>query len=398
MRSIYLALSLLTINLFLLSGCKQSSGDSSDTHEHDHDHEAPAPGEIVLSEAQVQMAGIVLGRVSRQSIAEGITANGFTTVPPQRKASVSTPLGGLVQSILIKEGGAVRKGQVLAVLENLEWISLQQQYLEDRAQLGYTEQELQRQQTLSEGQAGALKSLQKAEADQRALKARVAATESKLKLLGIDQAALDRGEIANAMQVKAPISGHILSIHVNIGSFVNANEPLFEIVNADDIHLDLGVYERDLPRVRIGQQVRFQLVNQPGPPLMAEIFSIGKALDPQTRTADAHCHILTGGGQLLPGMPVRATIQLSPEKTEALPREAIVREGEQEYIFVLLRKSEAGWAFRKVALRSSGSDEHYAAITTAEQLPPDAEIAVKGAYFISAQGRVEEAGQDHDHG
>ena len=76
--------------------------------------------------------------------------NGTLEIPPERLATVTLTMGGVVRTLSLLPGSYVSQGTLLATLENPEFIQLQQTYLESRAQLGFLEAEYKRQQALSQ--------------------------------------------------------------------------------------------------------------------------------------------------------------------------------------------------------------------------------------------------------
>ncbi len=197
---------------------------------------AKKSNEVVLSDEQFKSIKIQLGSVESRSLSGSIKANGMLDVPPQNLVSISAPLGGFVKSTEFLQGMHVKKGQVVVVLEHPDYIQLQQDYLDNRNQLEYLEQEYNRQLDLSKENVNALKTLQQSKSAYQSTKARVEGLKAKLKLVNINPADIESGEIKSSVNVISPIAGFISQVNVNIGMHVNPTDIMFRIVDTDHVH------------------------------------------------------------------------------------------------------------------------------------------------------------------
>ena len=184
--------------------------EQTETHAH-------AEETVELTEAQARTIGLQTAGVQNRSLSGVIKANGMLDVPPQQMVSVSTPYGGILRNTQLLEGYWVKKGQVIAEMEHPDYIQLQQDSLEAKAQFAFLEQELARQQELSRENVTARKTLQKTEAEHKALKVRIEGLRQKLILMNISVAQLEKGAILRAIPVVAPISGYVTRVNANIG-------------------------------------------------------------------------------------------------------------------------------------------------------------------------------------
>lgn len=160
-----------------------------------------------------------------------VSFNGTMVIPPQRMATVSLTMGGVVKSTSLLPGESVGKGTVLATLENPEFIALQQTYLDSHAQTEYLEAEYRRQKALSAEQAASQKKFQQSKADYLSMKSRMEAAAAQLELLGVSPSTLLDGGIRPYLQVKAPIAGYVADVEMNVGKYMNAGDALCEIVD-----------------------------------------------------------------------------------------------------------------------------------------------------------------------
>lgn len=344
---------------------------------------------VELSDAQIAAVNIELAPIGQKNITATVKVNGTLEVPAQNKASVTSLYSGTIRTIDVHPGSAVRKGQVIATIANTEISGIQQQLISVTAQLRLAELEEARQRELVAGNAAPLKNLQRATAELSSMRAQRAALAKQLSTLGISASSVSTGNISSTLTVTAPISGTISDIHGMIGSRVDASTPLAEIVNNSQLHLDLFVFEKDLPRVRPGQIIHFTLTNSPGKEHDARIFSIGTAFANETKSIPVHAEVMGDKTGLIEGMSVTAIISIGSNTSPAVPTESIVTSGGKDYIFVQREKTENGsdgsMSFERVEIARGTSDLGYTEIVTVGELPPGAQIVVRGAFFVLAK-------------
>lgn len=384
---------------------------ADETAEH-HSESESGPKEVVLNEAQYKAAGIVLGSTESKNLSEVINANGYTKLPPQNQADVSVFISGLVQDIFVTEGQFVRKGQTLAMIESLEFTKLQEAFLSSESNLELLGAEYERQKTLQEENVNSKKTLQRAKAEYEIEKARHASLQTQMRTLKMN----GRSKATSTIPVTAPISGYITEVNVRIGTNATPGEPLFSMVDNSKMHVDLLVYEKDLQKVKPGQSVHFILTNQDNTEITGKIFSIGKAFENETKSVAVHADILNDKQILIPGMYVNALIDIGNNAVQALPAEAVVRADGREFIFVL-ETEEAGdhedqdhaadhdhkeaagesFHFQRIEVKTGTAQLGYVQVTMLQPVAEQAQIVLKGAYYIQSHLLKSEGGGGHAH-
>ena len=246
-----------------------------------------------------------------------VSFNGTMVIPPQRMATVSLTMGGVIKSTSLLPGEPVRQGSVLATLENPDFITLQQTYLDSHAQAEFLEAEYLRQQALSAEQAASQKKLQQSKADYLSMKSRVEAAAAQLKLLEVEPEVLLKEGIQPSLQIKAPISGYVADVKMNVGKYMNVGDALCEIVDKSRTLLRLTTYEKDLADMKVGNPVQFRVNGMGKIVFKATLISIGQKVDEDTRSVEVYARVDTVDSQFRPGMYVTARImkeQASAEK------------------------------------------------------------------------------------
>lgn len=288
---------------------------------------------VVLTDAQVKNAGITTAYLTQTEIRSVIKANGKIDVPPQNMVSVSFPLGGYLKSTKLLHGMHVSKGEVIAVMEDQQYIQLQQDYLTAQARQGYLQNEYERQQQLNKTKASSDKAFQQAETDYKMNNILLRSLEQKLQLIGINTEGLSETNISRTISVRSPIDGYVSDVKANIGKYVTPSDVLFELVNPQDIHLALTIFEKDVNSLHIGQKLVAYTNNKPELKYPCEIILIGKDVSPE-RTILVHCHFDKYDHTLVPGMYMNADIEVQSTKAFTAPEDAIVRHGDKQFIFI----------------------------------------------------------------
>lgn len=288
---------------------------------------------LQLTEEEEKSSGLSVVRPHKQTISRLLKLNGKIEVPPQNILSMSVPLGGFVRDIQLLPGMQVKKGELLAVIEDQAYVQLQQDYLTAKAQLQKAEAEYKRQSSLSASQASSEKALQAAEADYQTLKVTVSALAEKVRLMGWSPAALTEDKITGVVKITAPFDAFVSKVNVNLGKYVSSSDILFELMNSDDVHLNLQAFEQDLPELAIDQRL-FAYNNSdnkhkhPG-----KIILISHDLSPD-RTVEVHCHFDAYDPTLLPGMYMQAEVELKQHEAMVVKESAILFYGDKDYVFI----------------------------------------------------------------
>ena len=379
---IYLAISGSSILLFNSCGTSASKEASVEVKE------VLADNIVELNADQYKMADVKMGAIEFRSLSNLIKINGLISAPPQNIATISTPMGGFVKSTSLMQGSQIKKDQVLAMVENPEFIDLQQNYLESKNQLEFVEADYNRQKDLYKDNISSAKTFQQITSEYKVLKGKMNALGQKLALIGINPAILTETNIQRAIAVKSPISGYVKQVNVNIGKYVSATDVLFEIVNTSKLTVELTVFEKDIHEISIGQHLRFGLSDEGKDQYIAVIYQVGKVLQ-NDKTIKVYATITNPSARLIPGIYITASVETHNNSMAALPSDAIVQFDEKDYIFIFDRvKQENGKAiteYKMVQVKRGASDNGYTGIVLPEGFDiKNAKIVIKGAYNLMA--------------
>lgn len=397
-----LKISTLLILLFTIISCGNSDSKHTEGDDHkneqtkDATNEEETPNKVALKLNQLEIMGIELGNLSQLNLGASLKVNGQLELPPQNMASVSALIGGRVQSVSVVEGDFVKKGQVIATLNNPEFISMQRAYLAAKSNLTYLEKDYIRKKELEKDGITSARAFQESEAAYLNAKADLNATKATLNLIGIKVSTIDKGVIIASIPVIAPIQGYIQKIEINIGKSVAPEQEMFEIVDNNFLHLGLNVFEKDIEKLGMGQKIAFTLSTRPNKIYEAEIFALGKAFDLDTRSVKVHAKIIGTHEGLLTGMFVEARIATDSKMVDALPDEAFVNEKGLDYVFVQREKDKEDIVLEKIQVIKGVSDLGFSEVQFSNPIDKNLLIVTKGAYYVNAELSKGEFGE-HDH-
>ncbi len=339
---------------------------------------------VSLTQAQYNVAGIQLGQPTPQVLSTTLKVNGALDVPSQDMMSVTVPFGGYIRQIKLEPGMRVRKGQTLVILENPEYIQLQQDYLDTKAKLDYANLEFTRQQELSRDNVNALKVFQQARSNQQSLQAQLAGMAQRLAILRINPAKLSPGQLTRTIVVPSPVSGFISNVLVNNGRFITPSDVIVEIINMDDLHVRMNIFEKDISQIHTGQRIHFGMGGDPALTHQGTIFLLGKSIAAD-RTISVLAHPDGYEPDYIPGGYVSAQVDVKTRPLPALPESAVVSYGGKSLIYVLEKKqgNPAIYQFQQVEIKPGVRENGYVAITLPPAIDPvKTPIVIRGAYSL----------------
>lgn len=381
-KSLFIKTLLSFLTFTLMISCKQGNENVA------VGNAEALPDDIVeMREDQIKLAGIELGLVESRSLNGVLKVNGIVTVSPQNLATVCAPLGGFVKSTTLLPGNAISEGQTLAIIENQEFVNIQEDYLETKNRLEYAEAEYIRHSKLYKEEVYSENNLQQVTAEYKSLKVQVNALEQKLAIIGIDPAGLHEDNIRSRVALVSPITGYIKTANVNIGKYSAPTDIMFEIVNDDNLFLELSLFEKDADKAEKGQNITF-FINNETEKHDAVIYQTGKIINAD-RTFKVYARVISKCENVLPGMYVNAIIETSVSKVNALPEDAVVSFDDKNYVFAFYKnKVENGLPFteyRMIEVHKGGNNSGFTEVVLPEGFKTDSvKVVVKGAYNLLA--------------
>ena len=378
---------------FFASGSKAEAHDGHDGHDHEEEVDFD---NIPITEQQLKTVDLQLGEMQERELNATLQVSGQLVLRAQSMGNVASLMGGIVKNILVKEGQAVRKGQVVATIENTDIVSLQREYFSAYKDAEMARLEMQRQQTLQQNGAGVKKALQQAQKDYKVAEASVVGIGRQLQQMGISVKAVAGGKFTTVFPVHAPISGTVSQLTASLGAYADMQSPLMKIRDNRAVEADLNVFERDLGKVKTGDRVVLSLTNQPGVKISGTVYGINQYFNDGTKAVAAHVRLdPQKGTHLFDGMYVQGSIATGRQLCNALPSKAIVTADGKDYVFLLNSTPRNGkYSFSRHEITTGISQDGFTEISPCEHITKGKKVVIDNAFYLSSL--TEEHGE-HDH-
>lgn len=333
--------------------------------------------EIVLTKEQLKNIELDFIQVENKSIGAIIKANGIIDVPPESMLSISAPMGGYLKYTKLLPGMKISKGQVLAILEDQQFIELSKNYLTTKNKFELSKIDFEKQQELYKAKAISEKAYLEVKSNFNILAIELSSLKEKLAIIGIDTKNLSADNISSKTNILSPIDGYVSKVNVNVGKYLLPNDIMFELINPDDIHLNIQIFQRDIGKIAVGQKVITYTNEHPEIKHEAEIILVGRGLN-ENKAVDVHCHFDKPDHDLLPGMFMNVEIESSTKNTPVVEESAILQFENKQYVVVAKNDSTYELVPVKVGIKEKGDIE----IMEATESLKAAKIVNKGAYKI----------------
>ena len=375
-------------------GSKEETHGEGDGHGHGGEH---GEGEIHLTKEQIKTMNIQFGDFSTIKINDYVSATGTLDLPPNALTSVSAKSSGFIKSSnKYVEGSYVKRGVVMAYLENPEFIQHQREYLEVAAELVFDQQELSRHKTLVASNAGIEKNVQRLQSTVNRKIATLKSIAKQLAYVGIKVDDLTTENIAQRVPIYAPMSGYITSIKMHNGMYVTPEIELMEIVNEKHLHLELDIFEKDIANVKEEQKISYTVPALGNAVYEGEVHVIGKEFDTESKTVRIHGHLEKKRPKFIKDLFVEAKIWLNDQTVQALPEKAIIKDGAASYIYVANDQVEnKELKFEQIMVLPSTTDKGFTAVKLIDKIPDGMKIVTEGAYYVYAQSKAGELAHEH---
>lgn len=332
-----------------------------------HDGHKPLPtrgmevnaetGKMVLTKSARTTLDVQTAEVGPQKVTQLLPAYGTLVSPWNRHAMVSSPLSGRIVELLVTPGESVKAGQLLAELDSPELESLQ---LEIRSAQTALNLSLKLQSsTEAAGKSGAIPEIRYIEAKNQVRKDRAAVEIARARWLSLRlppealEAMLENPDkpFPQHLALKSPIDGTVTHTDLSVGKVINSKDHLFEVLDLSSVWLKIGVLEKDLARVEIGQSLELTLTAYPNQKISAQVDVLGQSLDPQTHLGTVWASLSnssSGELLLLPGMSGQVQLRIGDTGEKVVvPMSAVIRDGAERFVLVEEEQTQAASTYQK---------------------------------------------------
>lgn len=334
---------ILLFTVATLLGCNQENKKSAAQQVRDPSVVVPSPE--LLDQLK-------LSDVGTRPVAETLRVSGRIDFDEQRLARIGATVTGRVTDIDALLGQRVRKGDVLARLNSSELSSQQLAYLKARAQLELNRRNAERAKALFEADVIGAAELQRRESEYQISKAETRAASDQLQLLGVSPAAIDRlskqGEVNSVTPVAATMSGVVVERKLAQGQVVQPADSLFVVADLSRLWAVAQVPEQQVSQVKAGQAVSIEVPALGNEKLVGKLIFVGQTIDPETRTVLVRTELDNRDGRLKPAMLASMLIEAKPVERLVVPASAVVRESDEDHVFIA--EGEGAFRLAKVKL------------------------------------------------
>ncbi|WP_314242428.1 efflux RND transporter periplasmic adaptor subunit [Empedobacter tilapiae] len=362
---------LILCTIFTVVSCSKEN-----TKQEEQKQEIVSTSILKLTDAQLNNFEIDTASFQNQNLPTTIRLNAKTAVTPENTISITNAFGGYVKRIALIPGNYVSKGQVLVVLEDPQYIQMQEDYLTTKALLEQANADYTRQKDLNAEQAASDKVMQQAKATRQSLMVKKSSLEQKLRLMNINPATVSLNNIKRTINVYSPISGMVSQVFANTGQYVSSADAMLEIINPDRSLLNIKVFEKDLGNIQINQPLIAYTNAKPDQKLNAQITAISNQVN-EDGTVDVFAKITnTNGTRLTANMYFNIELQVNSLNANVLPEEAVVHFEGKDYAFEQQNKNQ----FRLTPVEIGASVNKYIEIKSPQNTGKI--YVTKGAYNL----------------
>lgn len=367
----------------------QDHAAHADSHGHDDRHAqsaAPAANAqrgIALSEAQIRSSGIALDRAGPALIQERLHLPAQVKFDAERSVALAAPAAGIVEALRVSAGGAVRKGQVLAVVRSPDVAQWRAEAGMAQARLRLARSAYERERSLWEQGIAARQDFEAAQAALREAELALQASRQRLRALGVDGA----GEVSGNVAIRAPFDGVVIDKPAVAGQAVDVRTALLTVADLSRIWVEAAVPADSLAGIAVGMPARVSITAQPAQ-LQGSVSFVGPVLGEETRMATARVALANPGLRLRPGM--LASMDLLGPAARApvtVASDAVQTIHEHHVVFV---RTATGFRAQDVTVGRSDGKRTEIASGLAAGTP----YAASGSFVLKAELGKSEAGHD----
>lgn len=381
----FILVAALTVITFV--GFSFLSQSKAETPESENQEEEIDFQNIPLSEKQVKAVDLKMGEAQEREMDAMLHVNGSLVLRAQDMGNVSSLMGGIVKNVYVKEGQMVSRGQVVATIENTDVVTLQREYYTAYKESEMARLELDRQKTLASAGAGIKKTLQMSEKNYKVAQANLLGTGRQLQQMGISTKEVAKGKFTTVFPLRAPISGTVSDMQASLGSYADMQTPLMKIRNNHAVECDLNVFEKDIAKVKVGDQVLVSLTNQPGVNVSGRVYGMNQYLNKGTKSVAVHVKLdAKRGAKLFEGMYVSGQIAIGRQLCMTLPDKAIVSADGKQYVFALNQQHSKGgtYSFSRHEVTTGVSNNGYTEVALCKHLKKGQKIVTDNAFYLAS--------------
>lgn len=383
-------------------GAEAEHGQEEHAEHGEDEHGEHEEGVVQLSPEAAERIRIRVAPVEERALSGVLTTTGRVDFNQDRLAHVSPRVPGRVHRVQATLGDQAQAGQTLAVIDSIELGRAKSAFLRAKVQLDLARQTLEREEGLLEDRITSEQAVAEARAAAERARAAYQAARQELRLLGLSDRQIDRTSAndpsAALFPLSSPIDGTVVEKHVSLGEVVSPERNLFTVADLSQVWIWIDVYERDLARVHLEDDVAVRVDAFPERTFEGKVAYIRNQVDPDTRTARARIDVTNTDGHLRPGMFATVTVTdphgtggEEASKTLVVPSGAIQRDGEEQVTFVPAGENRYERRVVRLGRRTDAYVEVLEGVSAGES------VVVEGTFFLKSEAAKHRMGGGHSH-
>lgn len=334
---------------------------------------------IEISNEQFENDGMAVGKMEKTLFNDVVKATGSIVAMPNGMAKAWAPVNGIVKNIYCSNGQKVSKNEPLLEIGGNAVIEIQNEYAEAAVNFERTKSEFQRAKLLFDQQVSAEKEFISMQGNYKTSMAKYNALKMKIQSIGLSTTKIENADFVASYTIQSPIDGYISQLDAHIGSYIDAQTQLLEIVNPAMFQIKLSVFATDIQNLKKGQTVEFR-TSKSDQLEHATLSTVGVTLNNESKTIDCYATI-KGKSEQRPVVNefVNAQIITSATLVHALPTEALIKTDAGHVVLLLNKKDKQKYSFDPVEVQVGRQSNGFSEIISG---PIQGQILIKGMYNV----------------
>jgi cobalt-zinc-cadmium efflux system membrane fusion protein len=328
----------------------------------------------------------------REPVSASLLVSGRVEADGTRMARVSAPVTGRILEMKVIEGQHVRKGEILATIYSTELSSAQSEFLKASSQRQVAERAVARARQLLAADVIGSAELQRREAELQQAGLDLSAASERLRVLGLPDDTIKmlqtKGGLSSISNVVSSIEGIVLERKATIGQIVQAVEPVFIIADLSHVWLVADVPEQSAGSLKVGKTVQAEIPALPGQRINGALSFVSATVNRETRTVTVRMNLPNPHRAFKPAMLTTMRLIDSSEQQLVVPASAVVREGNDDCIFV--QTSPNTYVLRPVKLGADFGEKR----VLLEGVRQGEKIVADGAFHLNNERKRQAVGSE----
>ena len=326
--------------------------------------------------------------VKYQDIGETLIVHGRIETQNLRSTKVNSPITGRVSDLFVNLGDVVKKGQILAKINSVELIQMQLALIKSTQLIELKTKAIERAKLLFEADVISQAEMLRIKNELDAVQADYKASRSQLIVLGMNEKALEKleasGQINSSRDIVSQFDGIIIFLSISLGQIVNPQDNLFHIADLSKLWAVADIPEQQSTFIQKEDSVIIEIPALENKKIDAKVIFKGSIVDSETRTVMVRAEMDNQDYSLKPNMLISMFIQSKKLSSLAVPVSSVVRENDQDYIFV--QNTSETYRLREVKLGHKDGN----LITVLSGIAEGETIISAGAFHLNSDRKKQE--------